>query len=567
MAGVPRPRPGRRLRERRLLDRRLPPGARAAGTVVVVTAGTADLPVATECAAVLGALGFGPTLLADCGVAGLHRLLAEVDTIAMADAVVVIAGMEGALASVVGGLTPAPVVAVPTSTGYGAALEGVTALLAMLSACSSGDHRRRHRQRVRRGLRHRPAAAVTATAADTDGGLVPLLRRHRRRHGPGLARRRRRRRRRGPRRCSTASTSRAGTCGSKRAARRRRLHPGGRRAATTWWSAPTARSRALIDARPRCPPRVTERALAVFGSLAAVESALHRRPVDQVHFHEVGGHDAIVDIVGTAAALEVLGVDEVERVGRGDRDAARCAAAHGRLPNPAPATVRLLEGIPTYGRDTRRGADDADRRRAPGGAVLVVRAAARHDDHRVGLRRGRRGDGRPAQLHPGRDRAAGRARQRRPGQPALVLETNLDDVTGEQLGYAVAAALDGRRARRLGEPGHHEEGPPGPRPARADRRRAGRCAPRARSSGSPGTMGVPGHRRRTLARRPARWTQVMVDGDHRAHEGRRRTGQAGVRRRRRRRRARRAHRCTRSPAGPRRPGGRAPAHGPDGTPA
>jgi NCAIR mutase (PurE)-related protein len=114
------------------------PAPPKAGVVVVITAGTADLPVATECTAVLVALGFAPTLLTDCGVAGLHRLLAEIDTLAMADAVVVIAGMEGALASVVGGLTPAPVVAVPTSTGYGAALEGVTALLAMLSACSSG---------------------------------------------------------------------------------------------------------------------------------------------------------------------------------------------------------------------------------------------------------------------------------------------------------------------------------------------------------------------------------------------------------------------------------------------
>jgi NCAIR mutase (PurE)-related protein len=106
--------------------------------VVVVTAGTADLPVADECVAVLAALGLGATLLTDCGVAGLHRLLAEVDTIAAAAAVVVVAGMDGALASVVGGLTPAPVVAVPTSTGYGAALEGVTALLTMLSSCSSG---------------------------------------------------------------------------------------------------------------------------------------------------------------------------------------------------------------------------------------------------------------------------------------------------------------------------------------------------------------------------------------------------------------------------------------------
>ncbi|HVB92417.1 MAG TPA: nickel pincer cofactor biosynthesis protein LarB [Acidimicrobiales bacterium] len=114
------------------------PAQARAGRVVVVTAGTSDLPVATECRVVLSALGFTPTVLTDCGVAGLHRLLAEVDTLAMADAVVAIAGMEGALASVVGGLTPAPVVAVPTSTGYGAAFEGVTALLAMLASCASG---------------------------------------------------------------------------------------------------------------------------------------------------------------------------------------------------------------------------------------------------------------------------------------------------------------------------------------------------------------------------------------------------------------------------------------------
>ena len=114
------------------------PAPARTGTIVVITAGTSDLPVATECTSVLGALGFSPTLLADCGVAGLHRLLTEVDVLAMAEAVVVIAGMEGALASVVGGLTPAPVVAVPTSTGYGAAFEGLTALLTMLSSCASG---------------------------------------------------------------------------------------------------------------------------------------------------------------------------------------------------------------------------------------------------------------------------------------------------------------------------------------------------------------------------------------------------------------------------------------------
>lgn len=106
--------------------------------VLVCTAGTADLPVAEECTATLRAYGFAPALLADCGVAGVHRLLASVDELLEADAVVVVAGFEGALASVIGGLTPAPVVAVPTSVGYGAALEGVTALLAMLSSCASG---------------------------------------------------------------------------------------------------------------------------------------------------------------------------------------------------------------------------------------------------------------------------------------------------------------------------------------------------------------------------------------------------------------------------------------------
>ncbi|QYG93645.1 nickel pincer cofactor biosynthesis protein LarB [Iamia sp. SCSIO 61187] len=106
--------------------------------VVVVSAGTADLPVADECAATLAALGLPAARLTDVGVAGVHRLLADVDQLADADAVVVVAGMEGALASVVGGLTGAPVVAVPTSVGYGASLEGVTALLAMLSSCAAG---------------------------------------------------------------------------------------------------------------------------------------------------------------------------------------------------------------------------------------------------------------------------------------------------------------------------------------------------------------------------------------------------------------------------------------------
>jgi len=106
--------------------------------VAVVTAGTADLPVADECAATLIAHGLHPVRITDIGVAGLHRVLDAADELAAADAIVVVAGMEGALASVVGGLTAAPVVAVPTSVGYGASLEGVTALLGMLASCASG---------------------------------------------------------------------------------------------------------------------------------------------------------------------------------------------------------------------------------------------------------------------------------------------------------------------------------------------------------------------------------------------------------------------------------------------
>jgi len=104
----------------------------------VATAGTADLPVADEAVAVLTAHGIEPTRVHDVGVAGLHRLLAEVDTIATAEIVITVAGMEGALATAIGGLTAAPVIAVPSSVGYGAGLDGVTALLAMHAACSAG---------------------------------------------------------------------------------------------------------------------------------------------------------------------------------------------------------------------------------------------------------------------------------------------------------------------------------------------------------------------------------------------------------------------------------------------
>jgi NCAIR mutase (PurE)-related protein len=105
------------------------------GDVAVITAGTSDLPVAQEAVVTARALSCTANLIADVGVAGIHRLLKQRDRFMHADAIVVVAGMDGALPSVVGGLVAAPVIAVPTSVGYGASFGGVSALLTMLNAC------------------------------------------------------------------------------------------------------------------------------------------------------------------------------------------------------------------------------------------------------------------------------------------------------------------------------------------------------------------------------------------------------------------------------------------------
>ncbi len=113
-----------------------PPAGR--GTVLVVTAGTSDLPVAEEAAVTASAFGNPVERLTDVGVAGIHRILSRHEMLAAASVIIVVAGMDGALASVVGGLVRVPVIAVPTSVGYGASFGGIAALLAMLNSCASG---------------------------------------------------------------------------------------------------------------------------------------------------------------------------------------------------------------------------------------------------------------------------------------------------------------------------------------------------------------------------------------------------------------------------------------------
>lgn len=108
------------------------------GVIAVVTAGTADIPIAEEAAVTAEALGNKVDRIYDVGVAGIHRLFAKLDRIRKARVVIVVAGMEGALASVVGGLVESPVIAVPTSIGYGANLGGMSALLSMLNSCANG---------------------------------------------------------------------------------------------------------------------------------------------------------------------------------------------------------------------------------------------------------------------------------------------------------------------------------------------------------------------------------------------------------------------------------------------
>jgi hypothetical protein len=117
-------------------ERKITPGGR--GTILVITAGTSDIPVAEEAIETARIMGNRVEHLFDVGVAGIHRILAQSETLKRASVIIVVAGMEGALASVVGGLVRVPVIAVPTSVGYGASFGGVSALLGMLNSCAAG---------------------------------------------------------------------------------------------------------------------------------------------------------------------------------------------------------------------------------------------------------------------------------------------------------------------------------------------------------------------------------------------------------------------------------------------
>ncbi len=212
----------------------------------------------------------------------------------------------------------------------------------------------------------------------------------------------------------------------------------------------------------RLPPRVEARSLAVFAVLAEVEGRLHRRSSGQVHFHEVGGHDAIVDVVGTASALEILGIDDV-RASAIATGTGMVRTAHGLLPNPAPAVVRLLQGVPSYGRDV------PVELTTPTGAAIVAALASSFgpmpamEVGSTGFGAGSRDlDDLPncTQVVVGTTGPVSGSGDT--GQPVVVLEANLDDVTGEQLAHAIQSLLDAGAhdawitpvVMKKGRPGH-----------------------------------------------------------------------------------------------------------------
>ena len=194
------------------------------------------------------------------------------------------------------------------------------------------------------------------------------------------------------------------------------------------------------------PVRVRDRALATFDALATVEGAMHRMPMLDVEFHEVGSVDAIVDIVGTCAALEVLGIDRIVcspiAVGRGS-----VHAAHGELPNPAPAVTGLLaqRNAPAFGIDTRKEIA------TPTGVALMTALADAFEPmpamnvRSVGYGAGTADTpGRPnvVQVVIGDELAAAATGNNNAGQPVRLLEVNLDDATGEVIAHTIAALLN-----------------------------------------------------------------------------------------------------------------------------
>lgn len=262
----------------------------------------------------------------------------------------------------------------------------------------------------------------------------------------------------------------------------------------------------LLD-EARLPTRVRDRAVAVFGALARAEGKLHNRPPEQVHFHEVGALDAIVDVVGTCAALELLDVDEVHAspVAHG---IGMIRSAHGALPNPPPAVVELLRDVPVYGLDV-----PLELTTPTGAAILAALAVGFGPMPAMAIEASGFGAG-TAELadRPNLTQVVlGTAVDELvPGQPVQLLEVNVDDATGETLAHTLSAVLNAGAhdawitpiLMKKGRPGHTVSALADPAVA------AQVSAALVRETGSLGVRG------QTLERWPAArsFEEVEVDG-------------------------------------------------------
>lgn len=207
----------------------------------------------------------------------------------------------------------------------------------------------------------------------------------------------------------------------------------------------------------RLPDRVRQRSLAAFNLIAQAEGRLHNKPPSQVHLHEVGSLDAIVDIVGTSSALEVLGVEEVlsSPVAQG---MGMIRSAHGLMPNPPPAVIEILQGVPTFGLDI------AAEMTTPTGAALVATLADGFGPlppmkiQASGFGAGTRElEDRPNLTQVVLGQAASSPDS---GQPVMLLETNIDDATGETLAHAIGSLLEAGAHDAWLTPIHMKKGRP-----------------------------------------------------------------------------------------------------------
>lgn len=389
------------------------------GLVCVCTGGTSDIPAAEEAAVTAEVGGSRVERLYDVGVAGIHRLLAKTDVLSEAHAIIVVAGMEGALASVVGGMVSCPVIAVPTSVGYGASFGGIAALLSMLNSCSPGIsvvnidngygagyqanviNRMTMEEPVRRCATEGVGETVGDTAAEGDSGTKNASPRT----AGGTVRDL----------IAIRSPARLSERNEIDDVKIAHLDPfsgvsgdmflgalvdagmpvgdlseaiGSLGVPGLVVSADTVRRGGLAATKVTVtyPPQQTHRhlreivtmieegdlpetvkadAISVFYKLGEAEASIHGVGLQKVHFHEVGAADAIADVVGTVWGLDALGAERVT-VGSVNVGAGLVKCDHGTLPVPAPATLRLLKEWKVFCAGPRRELT------TPTGAALVT---------------------------------------------------------------------------------------------------------------------------------------------------------------------------------------------------